>query len=95
MTAESIRVGNQPAIELKTIRSFDRLAERVLIDLDRHAYSWGKPPDNFYWVPAVRFLVRSGGNHYFERLQAPLRRWGISSTVEYPREMPVFPKREE
>jgi hypothetical protein len=95
VSSRRIRVGNQPEISISRFKTFDELTERVLDDLDRHARTWGAPPANFHWVPVVNFVVSPGGNLYYERLHGPLRKLGISSTSEYPLDVPVYQKPSE
>jgi hypothetical protein len=92
VSSRRIRVGRQPEISISRFKTFDELTERVLDDLDRHARTWGAPPANFHWVPVVKFVVSPGGNLYYERLHGPLRKLGISSTSEYPLDVPVYQK---
>jgi hypothetical protein len=61
----------------------DELTNQVLGGIERTAQTWGAPPSNFYWIPAVKWVVHPGGNQYYERLRGPLEKWGINSTVEY------------
>lgn len=95
VTRETIQVGTQPEIEIARFKNMADLTEKVLDDLDRHARTWGVPPKNFHWVPVVHFLVSPGGNLYYERLNSPLKKLGISSTVEYPLDSPTYRRRTE
>jgi hypothetical protein len=61
----------------------DQLLGKVLAGIEQVAEGWGAPPANFYWLPAVRFVVYPGGNTHYERLRGPLQKWGVNSTVEY------------
>ncbi len=88
-------MGTQPGIRLDAVKTTDELVQRLLHDLDRHARTWGKPPQGFYWVPIVRFRVSPGGNQFYERLHGPLRKWGIGSLAEYPLDTPLLPARVE
>ncbi len=58
------------------------LATKVLGLIDKEVRSWGWPPQNFYWVPSIRFVVLPGGNSHYERIHGPLRAEGLSTTVE-------------
>lgn len=59
------------------------LVEQVVWSIDEAARSWGDPPEGFYWVPKVKFIVSPGGNQHYERLNGALREWGLASTVEH------------
>ena len=61
----------------------DELVESVLSALDEHSLGWGKPPTKFYWVPYLNFEVYGAGASEYERLNSPLREWGIFSEVEF------------
>lgn len=61
----------------------DELVEAVLSALDEHSLGWGKPPTKFYWIPYLNFQVYGAGAAQYERMNAPLREWGIFSEVEF------------
>lgn len=61
----------------------EQLVERVLEEIELSTQGWGRPPNNFYWIPAIRFVVYPGGNQHYERLHAPLREAGLFSTVGF------------
>lgn len=61
----------------------EELLQSVLGGIEQTAQSWGAPPANFYWLPAVKFVVHPGGSAYYERLRGPLEKWGVRSTLEY------------
>ncbi len=61
----------------------DELVEAVLSALDEHSLGWGKPPTKFYWIPYLNFQVYGEGAAQYERMNAPLREWGIFSEVEF------------
>lgn len=61
----------------------DELADEMSQAISILERTWGRPPANFYWIPAVHFVVHPGGNQHYERLHPKLREWGIYSTVEF------------
>jgi len=63
--------------------SRDELAGQMAQAISALERSWGRPPANFYWIPAVHFVVHPGGNQHYERLHPKLREWGVYSTVDY------------
>jgi hypothetical protein len=71
----------------------EELVQRVLHGIDQASQNWGSPPANFYWLPAVKFVVYPGGNQFYERLRGPLEKYGISSTVQYELDEPTTGKR--
>jgi hypothetical protein len=84
VTADRLLVGpNDLMIPVGQGEKPEELLQRVLGAIEHMAQSWGAPPANFYWLPAIKFTVFSGGNVHYERLRGPLAKWGISSTVEY------------
>lgn len=70
-------------IEVAEGESKDQLLNEVLRAIEGQAESWGRPPGNFYWIPTIRFVVYPGGNQHYERVNGPLRDWGVFSTVDY------------
>lgn len=61
----------------------DELVQQTVDAIERSAQGWGKPPANFYWIPAIKFVVYPGGNQHYERLHGPLLKWGLPSSVQY------------
>jgi hypothetical protein len=82
--ADRLAIGpNDASIGVGRGEKNDELTNHVLAGIERTAQTWGAPPANFYWIPAVKWVVHPGGNQYYERLRGPLEKWGINSTVEY------------
>jgi hypothetical protein len=81
---------NNSTIPIHQGEKTDELLQRVLGGIEETAQSWGPPPGkNFYWIPAVKFVVHSGGNGAYERLRGPLEKQGVSSSVHYSTEKPA------
>jgi hypothetical protein len=78
-----IFVGSQPAIPCGRGESTQQLALAVLRALNREAHTWGRPRENFYWVPSPRIVVCAGGLVQYERIQPAFERLSLNSTVEY------------
>ncbi len=95
ISTDRIRVGNQSEISVGIGETPEQLVQKVFAALDSHARTWGRPPQNFYWVPSVRFVIAPGGNQYYERLHGPLRKWGIASKAEYRLDYQQTPNRPE
>lgn len=74
---------NQLAVPVHPHDKGDDLLGKVLGGIETAAEDWGAPPANFYWLPAVKFVVMPGANAYYERLRGPLQKWGVKSTVQY------------
>jgi hypothetical protein len=85
--AHAILVGEQPPIKITGTESSQRLAARVIPVLDREAHSWGRPPDNLFWVPNIKFVIAPGGNLSYQRLLPILQRHSLISAVDYRLEM--------
>lgn len=82
--ADRLLIGpNDSTVPIGEGEKRDELVQRVINAVERSAQGWGRPPANFYWIPSVKFVVFPGGNQHYERLHAPLRKWGLFSTVEY------------
>lgn len=80
---DRVQIGSDITVLAGRGETRDELVGRVLNGIDQCAETWGEPPSRFYWVPAVKFVVHPGSNQHYERLQSPLREWGIKSTVDY------------
>lgn len=85
--AGRIFVGGQSPIACGRGESSDQLSFAVLRALDREARSWGRPRENFYWVPSLRIVICPGGVLQYERIQPALLRHGLSATVDFRLEL--------
>jgi hypothetical protein len=81
--ADRLVVGKDFVIRIREEQTQKDLVDEVIETIDVHARSWGQAPENFYWVPTIRFLVSPGGNQHYERLHGPLSRFGLSSRVDF------------
>jgi len=81
--AEQIVVGGEKPLAVGRGESRDQLVQGVLTAVEAEVRSWGHPPEKFYWVPALHFVVSPGGNQHYERLHGAIALWGLSSSVEY------------
>ena len=93
--ARRICVGNQQPIFCGRGESSDQLARAVLRAVDREARTWGRPRQNFYWVPSLKVAISPGGNLQYERIRPALERHGLSSTLDFRLEMtrpPALPR---
>ena len=78
-----IFVGNQPPISCGRRENSDQLALAVLRAINREARTWGRPRQNFYWIPSLKIVVCAGGILQYERLQPAFERQGLSSSAEF------------
>jgi hypothetical protein len=85
--ARRICVGGQPPILCGRGEISDQLSFAFLRALDKEARTWGRPRENFYWVPNLRIAISPGGILQYERIQPALLRHGLSSTVDYRLEL--------
>ncbi|HUE17367.1 MAG TPA: hypothetical protein VMR25_24660, partial [Planctomycetaceae bacterium] len=85
--AGRIYVGGQPPIGCGRGETADRLSLAVLRALDREARTWGRPRENFYWVPTLKIVICPGGVLQYERIQPALLRHGLTSTVDFRLEL--------
>ncbi len=63
----------------------DVLMQQVVLAIDIQAREWGRPPANFYWIPALIFNVHPGGDANYERVATRLRDRGLDSSVQHRR----------
>jgi hypothetical protein len=91
LLSERILVGSKDvAIPVKRSDSHDEIVGRVANAIDYVADKWGEPPPNYYWVPAVRFVVYPGGEKYYEKLSHVLeQKYGVHSTVDFSDDKPA------
>ena len=82
-----IFVGSQPPIPCGRGESRQQLELAVLRALNREAHTWGRPRENFYWVPSPQIVVCAGGLVQYERIQPAFERLSLNSTVEYRLEL--------
>lgn len=81
--ASRIYVGSQPPIACGRRESSDQLGLAVLRAVNREAHTWGRPRENFYWVPNLKIVVCAGGILQYERLLPSFARHGLSSSAEF------------
>ncbi len=83
--ADKIMVGSKDfVVPVGRGEKVQEMIDHVVVGIDHVAEKWGEPPESFYWIPTVKFVVYPGGNLYYERLRGPLeQKWGVVSTVEY------------
>jgi hypothetical protein len=86
--ADRIFVGRRPPIPCDHYLSSRELSAAVIGMLDRDARTWGPPPENFYWVPHINFVISPGGNIPFERIRPAIARHGLISSVDYRLDAP-------
>ncbi len=78
-----VTVADETTFPIELGAAAEDLQRLLAVHLDAHVTSWGPPPQSFFWVPAVRFVVSPGGNQYHRRLEALTKQWGLRSSAEY------------
>ena len=61
----------------------DLLMQQLVLAIDIQTREWGRPPANFYWIPAITFNVHPGGDANYERVAKRLRELGLPSSVKH------------
>ena len=80
---DRLLIGQDMVVPIKNGELREDFVNRLGRALNAEASSWGKPPQGFYWVPYVNFVVSPGGNIHHQRVHEDLKQqWGISSSVE-------------
>jgi len=79
VTADKITVGK--AFVVSGQLEHRSLVHFVVEAIDRHARSWGRPPDSFYWVPSLQFVVAPDGQSNLKILKSELRSFGLPIRV--------------
>jgi hypothetical protein len=82
VTAETIRVGGSYVVSGRLQRR--SLTHFVVEAIDRQAHAWGPPPDSFYWVPSVQFVVGPDGQDNLNILKTELTRFGLPTRIRNP-----------
>jgi hypothetical protein len=86
--SDRLIVAGERTIPVGRGESSEQLLSEVITAIDNHARSWGKPKTNFYWIPAIDFVVSPGGIQYYERLHGRLREGNVFSTVSFRLDTP-------
>ena len=91
LSANKILVGSKDvAVPVRNDDSAEDIVHRVVNAIEYVADKWGAPPEGFYWVPAVRFVVYPGGDAYSEKLSKVLeQRYSVNSTIEFADDKPA------
>lgn len=82
VTEHEVLVGEEPPIPVGIGETAEQLAGALRQSIEMHARSWGYPPENFYWVPALQFVVHPGGNSHYERMKEAAENWELSTSVK-------------
>jgi hypothetical protein len=80
---KALRIANRDALAIPAGISTNQLMAATVSELRSEVQSWKQPPEQFYWKPAVRFVVYPGGNQFVERLRPAFEEQGLLSGVEY------------
>jgi hypothetical protein len=75
-------LGQGHEIPLKEGTSVKDTVEQITEAVEVEARSWGRPPDSFYYVPTLKFVAPPGSEKSIEPLRVPLKREGLTSTVQ-------------
>ncbi|MSR56644.1 MAG: hypothetical protein EXS05_03090 [Planctomycetaceae bacterium] len=90
--ADHLLIGPDVAVSVNPNEKPEELLQKIQAGLEETAQAWGPPPANFFWLPAVRFVVYPGGNTYYERVRGLLQKSGVNSTVQYHLDKPAAEK---
>lgn len=94
-TADRLIVGRRYVIRIGKGEPTRQLMLKLTAAVESEARSWGKPPNSFYWVPMLRFVISPGGNQHYQRLRSEVHKIGLQSAVEYKLETPADPARKQ
>ena len=86
VTAETIRVGDSYVVSGRLQRR--SLTHFVVEAIDRQAHAWGRPPDSFYWVPSVQFVVGPDGQDNLKILKTELSQFGLPTRIREQKSKP-------
>jgi len=88
VTTDRLVVRNKQTIRVGNGETRDELVKRLETAIQREVLSWGKPPDSFYWVPTLKFVISPGGNRHYERLAGRVKELGLHAIAEHRLETP-------
>jgi hypothetical protein len=88
VTTDRLIVQERQSIRVGKGETREELVKQVVLAVERSVRSWGKPPDSFYWVPTLRFVISPGGNRHYERLAGSVKKLGLQTVAEYRLESP-------
>ena len=71
--AGRIYVGSQPPIACGRRETSEQLGIAVLRAVNREARTWGRPRDNFYWVPNLKIVVCAAASYPMSGCNRPSR----------------------
>ena len=86
VSATQVTVGDDTSFDLTDSMTTDELRRLFATAVDREVRNLGTPPRSFYWVPFVRFAVRSGASRPYQRLRSIVEGWGLRSSATYTAE---------
>jgi hypothetical protein len=81
--AQEIRVAGGASIVVDQNKTYDQLSNELVAGLESEVLAWGRPPENFYWVPDVKFAVHKDGFQHYERAKAAFEAVDVATTVEH------------
>lgn len=91
LMSDRILVGSKDVVvPVKKSDSNDEITNRVVQAISHVADTWGEPPEHYYWVPFIKFVVYPGGDPYYEKLSKVLEHtYQVNSTIDYADDKPA------
>ncbi len=86
--SDAILIGpNDVAIRFDEDAAMDETVDQIKATIERIVDEWGDPPQSYYWLPTLRYVIHPEGNKLYERLHGPVeQRCGVTSKSAIARE---------
>ncbi len=83
INGDRVIVHNRYRISRTEDRTNAEVAELTIEAMDVIARDWGRPPEQFYWLPNVELVVQRGGEIWKESFKRALEQSGVTVKVSY------------
>lgn len=80
---EFAKVGTEDIFAVASEKTRTKEIGKFVGDLERNVRSWGFPPERFYWIPSIRFVVYPGGTKNVRRLKSIADKMHLPSKIEF------------
>lgn len=85
VTEREVLIGDEPPLPVGNGETAEQLARALRQGIEIEAREWGYPPQNFYWVPSLKFIVHPGGHSHYERMKDAAAAWELTTSVQFAR----------
>ncbi len=85
VTSNRITVGpNDSAISFEDGAAPAAIADQIELGINNVVEDWGDPPQGFYWLPTLRYIVHPAATELYERFHSGIeRKCGVTSRAAF------------